>query len=251
MYKRRLKPRIGDLILRALVASAQVLGDIDAVLTNPYKYTHGLPYKPQVVENAVQRLVRTGYLSREGRGRKANYRITDKGEERVRKQISKYLLEQVSWDGKWRMVIFDIEESHRVVRDRLRRFLRSVGFGYLQRSIWISPFPAREILGEFLEESGLADVALVVEADYVAGWENKELASRVWGLSDLSKRYSRFAQECEKAKEITEKLQKKFERLVVGDPFLPFELLPENWDRERAFRAYNSLLEKESSEKKS
>src|SRR3989338_7917948 len=41
------------------------------------------------------------------------------------------------WDGKFRMVIFDIKEKRRHHRDSLRRTLEQIGFYPLQRSVWV------------------------------------------------------------------------------------------------------------------
>ena len=43
------------------------------------------------------------------------------------------------WDCKWRLVAFDLPEKHNASRVRLRRYLKGRGFGYLQKSLWISP----------------------------------------------------------------------------------------------------------------
>lgn len=236
--------KIGELVLRTFVVSLRVLGEVDAILTNPYTYAYSLPYSDKQVEDAIRRLVSGGDLKREGRGARAVYRLTERGEERVRERMSRFLTEPVVWDGKWRLVIFDIEETQRVTRDQLRRFLKSVGFGRLQLSIWISPFPVREILGEFLEKSGLSRAAMVLEADYVSGLENWEVASRVWGLAELSRRYLSFAYACGHSKRSNAALREEFAKLVVAEPFLPDALLPDDYGREPAFRAYNDLLEK-------
>lgn len=246
MVERKRKLRIGDLLLRTLVVSLKVLGELDSILTNPYQYTHGLPYKEEVVTDAVQRLVRNGYLSREGRGRRALYRITRKGENRVRERISIFLMGTPSWDGKWRIVIFDIEETQRRTRDRLRYLLWSMGFGRLQRSIWISPFPVRDIFEQFLDESGLSEVVLVIEAEYVGGWGNEELVRRVWDLPKLVERYSAFTKQCAQAERSSRVLREEFERLVVDDPHLPEDLFSLRSTRLRAFRAFHRLLNRES-----
>lgn len=240
------KLRISDIILRALVVGLRTLGEIDSILTNPYQYTHSLPYRETVVTAAVQRMVRTGYLSKHGRGKRAAYRLTEKGEQRVRERISKYLVDPVAWDKRWRMVIYDIEESERRSRNQLRRFLKSVGFGMLQQSIWISPYPVRALLEEFLEESGMKDVVLVVEADYVGGWGHRELASRVWEFTHLRDEYLEFRKQCESATMTDQKLRRQFEWLIVHDPFLPSELFPIQELRETALLAYQRLLQIES-----
>ena len=45
------------------------------------------------------------------------------------------------WDGKWRIIVFDLPEKKRGLRNDLRKQLRSARFGGLQRSVWISPGP--------------------------------------------------------------------------------------------------------------
>ena len=44
------------------------------------------------------------------------------------------------WDGRWRVVIFDVWENTRAKRDRLRYEIKNFGFIQLQRSVWIYPF---------------------------------------------------------------------------------------------------------------
>lgn len=237
---------ISDLVLRVLIFGLRTMGEIDSILTNPYRYVHSLPYREATITSTVQRLVRSGQLSREGRGKGATYRLTEKGEQRVRERISKYLVDPVPWDGRWRMVVYDIEESERRMRNKLRRFLKSLGFGMLQQSIWVSPYPVRTALEEFLQESGMKDVVLVVEADYVGGWGHRELASRVWDVARLQEKYSAFRQRCEFAKEVDQTLRREYEWLVVHDPFLPNELTAIEDIRKKALRAYEQLLQKES-----
>jgi DNA-binding transcriptional regulator PaaX len=45
------------------------------------------------------------------------------------------------WDGKWRIVMFDIPEKDRVFRSILRTHLYELKFLKLQHSVFISPYP--------------------------------------------------------------------------------------------------------------
>jgi len=55
----------------------------------------------------------------------------------------------LKWDGKWRVVIFDIPESRKTHRDVFRRKLIDLGFERIQDSVWRHKYPcAKEI--EFL-----------------------------------------------------------------------------------------------------
>ena len=56
------------------------------------------------------------------------------------------------WDGKWRIVIFDIAQLKKIYREALRGKLKELGFRPLQKSIWIYPFNCRaevELLKDF------------------------------------------------------------------------------------------------------
>lgn len=48
------------------------------------------------------------------------------------------------WDGKWRIVVFDIPEKIRAARDALRIKLCKLGFYELQKSVFIYPFECRD-----------------------------------------------------------------------------------------------------------
>ncbi|MDD3531332.1 MAG: CRISPR-associated endonuclease Cas2 [Candidatus Pacebacteria bacterium] len=54
--------------------------------------------------------------------------------------------EPAFWDGKWRMVAFDIKEKQRKRRDELRLLLEGVGFVRLQHSVWVHPYPCDEFI---------------------------------------------------------------------------------------------------------
>lgn len=79
--------------------------------------------------------------------------LTDKGKNKVlifnpdTFQITK----PKKWDGKWRIIIFDIPEKRRGARDSLRSHLRQLGFHELQKSVFVHPYPCDDIF-DFLVE---------------------------------------------------------------------------------------------------
>lgn len=48
---------------------------------------------------------------------------------------------QIKWDGRWRMVFFDIPEKRRSERNILREKLKELGFYEIQKSVFIHPYP--------------------------------------------------------------------------------------------------------------
>lgn len=79
-------------------------------------------------------------ITREGMNRALTYQLESM-------QIAK----PKKWDGRWRVVIFDIPEKFRRVRDIFRMRLKQLGLYCLQESVYVSPYSCfREV--EFLRE---------------------------------------------------------------------------------------------------
>jgi len=77
------------------------------------------------------------------------------------------------WDGKWRLVIFDISQIKKLYREAFRGKLKELGFYPLQKSVWIYPFDCRaeiELLKEFF---GLSDKELRLIVTEDIGEDNK------------------------------------------------------------------------------
>ena len=55
------------------------------------------------------------------------------------------------WDGKWRVIIFDIPKKYNRIRDLFRMRLKQLGLDQLQESVYVSPYPCFNEV-EFLRE---------------------------------------------------------------------------------------------------
>ena len=74
------------------------------------------------------------------------------------------------WDGRWRIIIFDIAESKRAFRDRVRARLIQFGFLRLQDSVWVFPYDCEDVIAMLKTELKIGQellyiVALAVEND--------------------------------------------------------------------------------------
>jgi hypothetical protein len=69
--------------------------------------------------------------------------LSEKGEKKVLEfDIDKIkITKPLRWDGRWRIVFFDIPEKRRSERNILREKLKELGFEELQKSVFIHPFP--------------------------------------------------------------------------------------------------------------
>ena len=83
------------------------------------------------------------------------------------------------WDGKWRMVFFDIESKKNLLRDRLRRYLRQMGFKKYQESVWVYPYDCEDKLKHIRE---VLDIPHTVKLAVVEKLENDEDLREWFGL---------------------------------------------------------------------
>ncbi len=96
-------------------------------------------------------------------------KITKKGRRRLEQLEFDNLVipAQRSWDHTWRLVIYDIPESHKSGRDSLTAKLRELGFFQLQQSVWIHPFPCREIIEKVTSTFGIERYVSYIESPHL------------------------------------------------------------------------------------
>lgn len=97
------------------------------------------------IENSRRRLVRHGLLEYEKKG---FLRLTSKGEAKLRQlELHEYKIKKPKrWDTKWRVLIFDIREERKALREKIRLTLRAIGFMRLQDSVWVYPYDCEDLI---------------------------------------------------------------------------------------------------------
>lgn len=78
--------------------------------------------------------------------------LTEKGRQKaLRYNLDNMKISPHHWDGKWRVVIFDIPEKRRNARDALRNKLKNLGFHELQKSVFVYPFHCKDEIDFIVE----------------------------------------------------------------------------------------------------
>ena len=95
------------------------------------------------------RLKQRGEIEFVERDGKKYVRLTDKGEKVL--DIERSRLDLVNnkpkkWDGRYRLVIFDIPEKRKKVREHLRFEMQDIGFLRIQDSVWVYPYDCEEFI---------------------------------------------------------------------------------------------------------
>ncbi len=97
-----------------------------------------------------------------------NNRVSINNRGRIRAR--RYLLDSLEvkktkkWDGKWRIVIFDVPESRKSVRDGLRYHLKRLGFSEFQKSVFAIPYPCEDEIVTLINLMGLKDYVRYLES---------------------------------------------------------------------------------------
>ncbi len=127
-------------------------------LETPYHHTRrlrGFPDYPYWhYHHTVKRLAARGFLEKVRREGREFIQLTNEGrlELLCRKMQTPH---KQTWDGKWRVAIFDIPEVAHATRDEMRTFLKKIGFRQLQQSVYITPHALSKESVDYLTNSGL------------------------------------------------------------------------------------------------
>ncbi len=116
-------------------------------------------YSNSKISSTFDNLRRQGYLSINNKNNQIYISLTKKGKKKAGmfQLWALNIKKPKKWDSKWRLVIFDVPEKRRIVREALRGKLKELGFCVFQKSVWIHPFDCLaeiELLADFF---GLSD----------------------------------------------------------------------------------------------
>jgi phenylacetic acid degradation operon negative regulatory protein len=202
---------------------------------------------------SVFRLVQDDWLAVERVGRRSYYRFAPHGQrefERVARRV--YAIERARWDGTWTLAILHAVSGD--TRDALRTSLGWIGFGQLAPGVFAHPSPDRQALLDLVEEQGVGQQVLIMDARIAESASIPELAHSRWRLPELGERYRHFVDDFEP---VTRALPKRadpqlcfvvrtlliheYRRILLTDPDLPDALLPDAWPGRRAAELTKAL----------
>lgn len=135
--------------LSVMGATAQGIGEAVAGLyVGKYGGLRGRKFYPSDMSKVLERLKRQGYIRLASSSTGFALRLTPEGQV----LLAQYELKGISikkskrWDGKWRVIVFDVKEQRRYLRDRVRMQLQEWGFYMLQKSVFVYPYPCEDVV---------------------------------------------------------------------------------------------------------
>jgi phenylacetic acid degradation operon negative regulatory protein len=147
------------------------------------------------------------------------------------------------WNGIWYTLIFDVPEKHRTYRDTLRRLLRKMRMGCLQRSVWITPRDIRPDYDDLEKAAAIGTVAYLLESRTVLHQDQQDMVLNAWDFERLHKLQARYLHVFQEnlalldrtnhsENDLIDLLRQESEAYIQTmqyDPLLPAPLLPNNY----------------------
>jgi len=149
-----------------LVAFAAIAGNALQLLDYLPNEKYNLKYR---AKTAAGRLVVKKYAVWIKKDSKKYLQITPSGRKALEFEQTKFDLknQKKKWDGRWRMVVFDVPERRRKVRNRLCAIMGEVGFVRLQDSVWVYPYDSEDFIALLKVELKIGKDVLYAIADTI------------------------------------------------------------------------------------
>ena len=198
----------------------------------------------RLTRTSVFRLVQDGWLESRKQGRRSFYRLTRTGQNYYQRAASRiYASKQTQWDGNWTLLFTSMVPEKK--REALNRGLLWLGYGRIAAGVFALPHNQREVLDELLADLGLENTVVHMQAHTNDTESLKKLVLSRWKLDELQSLYKDFIALYLNAHKALHKqkppnghlmlllrvlLIHEYRRILLRDPELPAEMLPENWE---------------------
>lgn len=168
-YLREDSKNLGNILL-ASIAVAGILS-VAVVAPNAMQIIkHFLPendikrhYKYRA-NTSLKKLISDGYVKENISNGKKYFTLTTRGKLRYQSLKDR---KPKRWDGKWRIVSFDVYEKNRSKRNLLRKELQAYGFQMLHQSMWVYPYPCDEYVALLKSDLSFGKNVQYMLVDYI------------------------------------------------------------------------------------
>ncbi len=135
----------------------------------------------------IKYLKRNGLISSFIEGKERYLEITPKGLKRIDefKAEPTEIKRPEKWDGKWRIVIFDVPNKRKSERDIFRHKITKIGLQPIQESVYVYPFECTEEITIFTGHLNISRHVLVMISEIIQGEE--EIIDQFLKLNILQK----------------------------------------------------------------
>ena len=169
-------------VVSAALLSSNINVDIGQLLEKSPDWDSWKKYNVSYLQRTLRRLAQQKHVEVAEVNGTSIVRLTTLGKRKVLKYSQETLKIDTPyhWDGRWRVVMYDVPSSRRELSELLRQALRTLGFYKMQESVYVYPYPCFDQI-EFLREYyALGDIVQYMLVNKI---ENDEAYKTYFGLS--------------------------------------------------------------------
>jgi phenylacetic acid degradation operon negative regulatory protein len=248
------KARSAEFLNLLLWSAEQLMRPTFRNLTDSYEswaYRKGLLFQ-------LHRLERRRWIERRaGASKDRLYRLTEEGRLHILGGRDPEQSWTRSWDGQWRMILFDVPLGRDAQRRRLWSYLRGKRFGYLQNSVWITPDPLEQEREILARESIDVESLILLDARPCGGETNEQIVAAAWDFERINNRYTHYLKVLKQrpagsirndtAASVLQRWavieHEAWLNAVTKDPLLPDPILPTGYLGKRAWQRRKEVLQ--------
>jgi len=204
----------------------------------------------QKTKGTISALIKEGLIQKNTEKKVVDgnsYKLTEKGFYKLCLKFPFLKFLKDKWDGKWRIISYEIPEKKRHLRDRLRREMAGWGLGPWHRSFWLTPHAIIDDLCNLVFGKEEEKYIQSFEADHVFG-EREILVEKVWRKSQLDKKYRQLFKQWHEilSKKIEKEIKLKkavteYVKILKEDPGLPAEIVGKSWIGFEGWKLYKEI----------
>ena len=160
------------------------------------------------------------------------------------------------WDGRWRLVLFDLPINASRLRAKMRRYLLRYRFGYLQQSVWATPDPLQEVQRRLRGVPTDVGSLILFEGEPCGGETDAAIVRGTWDFTAINALYAEhevILGECPEAPsprvhpgsrfwKWARREREAWKAALCTDPLLPRVLLPAEYRGRRSWEVRKKLL---------
>lgn len=215
----------------------------------------------RLVRTSVFRLARDGWLDVEQLGRQSYYRLTEEGARRFAQATHRIYGEpRQTWDGNWILVLTACLPVEK--RELIRRELAWLGFAGIGNDVLAHPSADPAELENQLKQIDGGEFVIMNGRGAGPSMRNgaiRALVHKSWNLEDIERRYQGFLDRfrpvftaTRRSKRIPPRMAfqirtlmlQEYRKILLRDPLLPSELLPQAWHGVPAYQLCRNLYRK-------
>ncbi len=107
-------------------------------------------------------------------------KLSQKGQTKyLRYKMENWSDQGKGWDGKWRVVLYDISKLKKDKQEAFRRMLKQMNFWPLQKSVYLTPYKCQEAINYLREYFNIGEEVMLLE---VSKLENEAYYKQYFGF---------------------------------------------------------------------